>query len=191
MGLREVKKELKKLDKKQLVDLIGDFYKKNKAAREFFNFYVNPDENELLEKYRDKVFEAFYPRSGFNYSLKKGKQAINDFKKLGISSHLLADLILFYVETGVDFTNDFGDIDEPFYTSMAKTYDAALELMDKEGILEEFMERAEKVVTESGEIGWGFSDVTSQIYSDYYAHLIYDEADEESDASENGKITKL
>ncbi len=47
------------------------------------DFYINPDEKELFNKYRDKVFEAFYPKRGYKYKLKDGKQAISDFKKTG------------------------------------------------------------------------------------------------------------
>src|SRR5690606_280852 len=122
MGLTDLKKELKKLDKDKLIDLVADLYKKNKSVKEFFDFYVNPDERELFEKYRDKVFEAFYPKRGYNYKLKDGKQAISDFKKLGTSTDLLADLMLFYVETGVKFTNDYGDVNETFYKSLATTF---------------------------------------------------------------------
>ena len=30
----------------------------------------------------------------------------------------MADLLLVYAETGVRFTNEYGDIDEAFYTNM-------------------------------------------------------------------------
>src|SRR5215210_7150494 len=132
MGLTDIKRELKKLDKDKLISLITDLYKNNKSVKEFFDFYVNPNENELFKTYRDKVFEAFYPKRGFGYKLKEGKQAISDFKKLGVSTDLLANLMLFYVETGVKFTNDYGDIDENFYSSLEKTYVQALTLMKKE-----------------------------------------------------------
>jgi hypothetical protein len=169
MGLTDLKKELKKLDKDKLIDLVADLYKKNKSVKEFFDFYVNPDEKELFNKYRDKVFEAFYPRRGYNYKLKDGKQAISDFKKLGSSSDLLADLMLFYVETGVNFTNDFGDINEAFYSSMETTYVAALTLMRKENLLDKFADRASKVVSETNGIGWGFHDYLCEVHSDFYA----------------------
>ncbi|MDN3637149.1 hypothetical protein QWY85_20930 [Neolewinella lacunae] len=78
MGLREVKMELEKLDKDKLINLIVDLYKNNKSAKEFFDFYVQPNDLELFKKYRDKVFEAFYPKRGFGYKLKDGKQAISD-----------------------------------------------------------------------------------------------------------------
>lgn len=174
MGLKEVKKELKKLDKDNLIDLVADLYKKNKPVREFLDFYVNPNETELFGKYRDKVFEAFYPKRGYNYKLKDGKQAISDFKKLETSLDLLADLMLFYVETGVTFTNDYGDIDEGFYSSMETTYFAALTLMKKENILDKFANRTEKVVTETSGIGWGFHDYLGEIYAEFYADFADD-----------------
>lgn len=169
MGLTDIKKELKKLDKDKLIDLVADLYKKNKSVQEFLDFYVNPNERELFEKYRDKVFVAFYPKRGYKLKLKDGKKAISDFKKLGPSTDLLADLMLFYVETGVQFTNDFGDIDEGFYSSMATTYVAALTLMRKENLLDKYADRASKVVSDTSGIGWGFHDYLCDVHSDFYA----------------------
>jgi hypothetical protein len=174
MGIREVKNNLKNLDKKQLIDLIGELYKKNKSVKEYFDFYVNPKEKELLSKYREKVSQAFFPKRGFGYNLKEGKKAISDFKKLGVSEDNLADLMLFYVETGVEFTNDFGDINESFYSSLEKTYEQALTLMYKNGLLEKFSGRAEKVMSNTSDIGWGFHDYISQVYIDFYADYLDD-----------------
>ena len=95
MGLTDIKKELKKLEKEKLIELIADLYKKNKSVKEFFDFYVNPNERELFNKYRDKVFEAFYPRRGYNYKLKEGKQAISDFKNLDLLPTYLLILCFF------------------------------------------------------------------------------------------------
>lgn len=192
MGLTDIKKELKKLDKDKLIDLVADLYKKNKSVKEFFDFYVNPDERKLFEKYRTKVFEAFYPKRGYNYKLKDGKQAISDFKKLGTSSELLADLMLCYVETGVKFTNDFGDINETFYKSLATTFVDSLTLMRKENLLDKFEDRVGKVVDDTSGIGWGFHDYLVQVWIDFYP--TEDEEDYEDDnneTQENGKIIKL
>ena len=192
MGLTDIKKELKKLDKDKLIDLVADLYKKNKSVKEFFDFYVNPDERELYNKYKDKVFEAFYPRRGFNYKLKDGKQAISDFKKLGTSADLLADLMLFYVETGVKFTNDYGDINEPFYKSLATTFVDSLTLMNKENLLDKFEGRVEKVVDDTSGIGWGFHDYLVQVWIDFYpSEEDEDFAEDNNPSEEKGKIIKL
>ena len=190
MGLTDIKKELKKLDKDQLIDLVSDLYKKNKSVKEFFDFYVDPNERELFEKYRDKVFEAFYPKRGYNYKLKDGKQAISDFKKLSPSADLIADLMLFYVETGVKFTKDFGDIDEGFYSRMETTYVADLTLMKKEKLLYKFADRAGKVVSDTSDIGWGFHDYLCDVHSDFYPDYT-DDIDEPTEQPEKGGIIKL
>jgi len=171
MGLTDIKKELNKLDKAKLVDIVVDLYKKNKSVKEFFDFYVNPDERGLLTKYREKVFEAFYPRRGDSYKLKDGKHAIGDFKKLGTSADSLADLMLFYVETGFKFTNDFGDIDESFYNSVTAVYHQALTLMKKESLLDKFADRTRKVVIDTNGIGWGFHDYLKDCHCDFYQDI--------------------
>ena len=174
MELTDLKKELKKFDKDKLIHLIVDLYKKNKTVKEFLDFYINPNERDLFEKYRDKVFEAFYPKHGFNYNLKDGKQVISDFKKLGASADLLADLMLFYVETGVKFTNDFGDIDESFYSSLGKTYVQALTLMRRKYLLEKFADRASNIIKDADGVGWGLHDYLSDVYFDFYFDYIDD-----------------
>lgn len=168
MGLTDIKKELKKLDKDKLVEIVADLYKKNKSVKEYLDFFVNPNEKELYVKYKDKVYEAFYPKRGDRFRLADGKKAITEFKNLEASKELLADLMLFYAETGVEFTNEYGDIDEPFYNSIASVYSNALTLMSKESILNKFAERAKKVVDDTSGIGWGFHDELGDIYSEFY-----------------------
>jgi hypothetical protein len=193
MGLGKIKKEIKKLDKDKLVDLIADLYNKNKSVKDFLDFYINPNEKELFKKYKDKVFQAFYPKRGLEFKLKDGKQAISDFKKLGASSEFLADLMLFYVETGVSFTIDFGDIDENFYASIEKMYVQSLTLMRKEDLLDSFADRAKKVMFDSDGIGWGFGDYISDVYSDFYPDDIeeIDEEDEKIATNEKNKKIRL
>jgi len=168
MGLTDIKKELNKLDKDKLVDMVADLYKKNKSVKEYLDFFVNPNEQELFLKYKDKVYEAFFPKRGNRFRLSEGKKAISDFNKLETSKELLADLMLFYAETGVECTNEYGDIDEPFYNSIASVYSNALKLMSKEKLLGKFADRAKKVMDDTKGIGWGFHDELGSVYFDFY-----------------------
>lgn len=59
MGLTDIKKDLKKLDKDKLIDLVADLYKKNKSVKEFLDFYVNPNEAELLKSIVSKCLKHF------------------------------------------------------------------------------------------------------------------------------------
>lgn len=168
MGLADIKKELKKLEKDELINLITDLCKKSKSVKDFFDFYVNPDEKKLFNKYCDKVLEAFFPKRGHKPKLKVGKQAISDFKSFSPSEDLLADLMLYYVETGVKFTNDFGRISKPICSSLETTYLAALTLMKKEDLLDKFAVRANKVVKDTRNIGWFLHDRVREIHADFY-----------------------
>jgi hypothetical protein len=174
MSISDIKKELNKLDKKELIELILDLYKKNNSVKEYFDFILNPNEKELLEKHKQKIFEAFYPKRGDALKLKDGKKAISDFKNLESSKLLIADLMLFYVECGVKYTNDFGDIDEAYYSSLEKMYLQALTLIDKDGLLDKFKARSFKIVDDTKDIGWGFHEYLADTYYNIYT----DEPDE-------------
>ena len=170
MGLKEVKSELGKLDKTTLIKHISELYKKYKPVKEYFDFYVNPDEKKILEQYKEKVTEGFFPKRGFQLKLSISRKAINEFKKLGTSDESMADLLLHFVENGVEFTNDYGDIDESFYSSIENTYSNALDLIDKNGLLDKFENRAYKIVTDTEGIGWGFHDFLGDLYYQYYEY---------------------
>lgn len=169
MGLREVKAELENLDKKQLIKLVGELYKKYPSVKQHLDFYADPKEEELLKTYKQNIYKNFYPERGFGLNLKEAKKYITQFKKLEVSTFYLADLMLYYVECGVQFTNDFGDIDENFYISMEKMYYQTLELMNKSGLLDHFQPRAEQVVTDTKGMGWGFHDGLCDSYYTFYS----------------------
>jgi hypothetical protein len=163
-----IKTELGKLEKSALIEIISDLYKKNKSVQEYLNFYIKPDEDGLFEKYRAKVYEAFYPKRGFGHNLKQGKRSIADFRKLGPSAESLADLMLFYVETGVKFTGEYGDINEAFYNSMESTYANALKIIYKERLMDVFKPRSVQILDDTQDMGWGFHDSLSEIFYQFY-----------------------
>lgn len=171
MALSDVKKELKKLEKEKLIELIAELYKKHTSVKAYLDFYANPDEQALFNAYRDKVYAAFFPKRGYQLRLSHGKKAINDFKKHGTSPDLLAELMLFYTETGIQFTKKYGAIDQPFYSSLETTYSAALTLLKKENVLEPFTTRVWKIVDSTSNTHWGFHEHLVFVYFNFYEEL--------------------
>ncbi len=100
--------------------------------------------------------------------LSVARKAVTEVKKLGLTSESMADLMLFYVETGVEFTSDYGDINESFYNSMESMYLKALEYMEKEGLLKHFENRALQIVNKTSNIGWGFHDTLGDFFYKFY-----------------------
>jgi len=168
MGLRELKSELNRQDKETLIKHISELYKKYKPVKEYFDYYINPDENKLLKEYKAKVREGFYPKRGMQLKLSISRKAINNFKKLVTTPEKLADLLLYYVECGVEFTNDYGDIDESFYSSIENTFEKALKILKKELILNKYKKRTEKIVKKSSGIGWVFHDYLTDVFYEFF-----------------------
>lgn len=96
--------------------------------------------------------------------LSVARKVVSDFKKTADSTTQIADLMLYYVECGVRFTDAFGDIDEPFYASMESMYARALDYIVKYGLRHEFEERCQKIVHKARNMGWGFPDALSDSY---------------------------
>jgi hypothetical protein len=168
MSKRELRKELESFDKKKLVDLIFYLYDKNKSVKEYLDYYISPDEKATLQIYKVKVREAFYPKRGFGYKIANGKKAISDFRKLKPTVDSLIDLLIYFVECGVEFTNDYGDISEGFYSSIEGVYYDAMKLIDKNGLHNNYKIRAHEILKETVNIGWGFHDTLSDYYYEIY-----------------------
>lgn len=169
MPTKGLKKHLSTLTKEELIKHIIELDKKYKPVQEYHQIFFHNDVEAVVEKYKKQIEDEFYPMRGEpKMRLSVARKAITEAKKLGIPAELLADLMLFYVETGVQFTNDYGDINEPFYNSMESMYGKALELIQKEGLLVEFQERACKITEDSCDTGWGFNDTLCDYYYQYY-----------------------
>lgn len=166
--LNELKKELKELNQKELIQLITELYKLNKDVQQYLSNKFKGEEAivELFEQTKKKVKDEFFPDRGFGkMRLGEAKNAISTFKKLSGDAIKTLDLMLYYVELGTDFTNTYGDIDDRYYDSMLSMYDkVAVECDKDEEIFNIFKDRLYSIVRESRDIGWGYHDTLCDIY---------------------------
>jgi hypothetical protein len=169
MSKRELKQVLATFDNKKLIGLISELYDKNKSVKEYLDYYLKPDEREKLKVYKARIKEALFPHRGISYNLVSGKKTIADFRKIDPSAESLVDLMLYYVECGVEFTNNYGDINENYYVSLAKMYRDSLGLIDENSLHNIFKERAHNIVNLSENIAWGFSDAVLNLYLETFS----------------------
>lgn len=134
----------------------------------YYEFSINPNVAAKRDNVKEAVLECFFPKRGFKLRLKDARKAITDFKKLEPDPESLADVMLYYVECGVRFTNDFGDIDEPFYNSIAGMFIDTADFIQKNGLNEIFLARANKIVEDTNGMGWGFHDDLSDTYYNFF-----------------------
>ena len=167
-GLR--RKYLNTKSDKELVDEIVDLFKLSSKVKEYYNLKVKPDnEEEMLKDYKKIVEEQFFPSRGdsvLNYRVLRN--AISDFKKLSTKLENIADLMLTYVENGVEFTNTYGDIDETFYNNIARMYDKTVQYIIENDLGSKYQKRCQNAMVMSQDIGWGFGIEMENIYYDSF-----------------------
>lgn len=171
MSRPTLKKELQGLTKEQLVEQILDLYDKNKAVKEFYDFYLNPrNGKELVQKYKSfirKEFNVEHPeRGGEKFSV--AKRAIADFKGLQPSHEALADVMLYLPESACELTYRYGDYSEQFYNGAYNNFVNALKFIEKHNLLDDFRSRAEQCVKWASVCGYGFADEIENVYYEYY-----------------------
>lgn len=127
------------------------------------------NKEEILEKYKKIIVDEFFPERGYptlRYSV--AKKAISDYKKISEDNKSIAELMMIYVENGVEFTNTYGDIDGQFYNSISGMFVNLLEFISKNNLEETFKHRCRRVMEQSDGIGWGFGDFMVETYYNYF-----------------------
>jgi Family of unknown function (DUF6155) len=161
MGL---KKYLKQFNKEQLIEQLLELNKKYPEVKTYYEFTLNPLSDDQADKVKKKIHKLFNPPFGQDPRLREARNEIKSFKKLAPPEEKLADIMLHYVECGVEFTNNYGDINEPFYNSIAGVFHDAGEFIEKNGLQNHFKQRCKKIMDDSSNIGWGFHDELSDHY---------------------------
>lgn len=144
---------------------IKDLFKLFPNVKEYYQLRLSSGDTTILEKYRkiiEKEFSVVGGKFKLNYS--NMKKVISDFTRISTNPEQVADLMLSYVENGVELTNTYGDIDERFYRNVYRMFDEAMDQIFKHNLEDKFGERCKKIMEESLEIGWGFGDAVEMLY---------------------------
>lgn len=130
MKITDLKKQLGQMDRMELIDLVCKLNKNSKEVQAMLDveFGGSEAEDRLVEDSKEKIYKEFF---GKNLSLKNAKKVISDFKKLSSDKENLAELLLYYVECGVEFIEKYGDIYEAFYVSIENTFASFVKEINK------------------------------------------------------------
>ena len=166
-SLTTLKQHLKNCSKEELINDISELFKKFDLVKDYYQAKLSPQEEiQIAAKYKKIIENEFFPARGLGRArLLVAKKAISEYRKISKNPVSAADIMFFYVEQGVRFTNEYGDIDESFYNSMESMYEKAVEWTIKYKIKNLFQERCKRIVQDTSDIGWGFYDALSDIYS--------------------------
>ena len=170
--LTQLRKHLRTKSDKELIDEIAGLYKSFDNVKEYYQASFFKDDEGVLRKYKSVIEHEFFPKSWRQdppARLSVAKKAIRDYKKVSCSDIGLADIMVYYVEIGVQFINDYGviDTDDAFYTSMMGMYQQALDFILKQGLVDPFLDRLRAIISDTDNMRWGFHEELVDLYLTY------------------------
>lgn len=175
MSKNELKKYLNQFSKEQVIDILLEQYSKNKELKKHFDFIICPNVTQTLEEYKKIILNEYYPTRGIEKTrISVCKKAISDFQKLNPGVEVVAELMVFFIETACSYTWEYGDMIESFYTSMEKNFDRTMQYLSKYGLIEEFQPNITQILKYASVCGYGFCDTMPEIAAEYGADIALD-----------------
>ncbi|MBX0331291.1 hypothetical protein K2Z83_26940, partial [Oscillochloris sp. ZM17-4] len=166
-SVRELRQHLAAKSPPELIAEIITLYTRYEAVKEFYMAQLHGSyDQELLDRYKAIITNEFFTRSAMPGPGRIGvaRRAVMDYKKLAASPERIAEIMVHYVEIGVAYTCQFGDISAPFYASMERMYAAAITHILEHDLEGQFQDRCKQIMRRTDGIGWGFNDTMMDIY---------------------------
>jgi hypothetical protein len=164
---RDVKAKVGEFERAGLLQLVAELYSFHKDNQSFlharFGLGLNP-----LDDYRKKIAVALAPdvhgkRDG-KISVADAKRAVSAYSKAVGDSKGVLELRLFWCETAVQFSMDFGYADEGYFDALVLQYREAcraLSVLD-EPLLENTIERLFNI-RDDVQMGYGVGDYMGEV----------------------------
>jgi len=171
MSKAALKKHLLSLTNGQMIETVLEMYENIKPAKEYLEYFMNPNEQEMFEKYKAIIVKEFYPTGKYTEPKTRfsvAKKAIADFRALKPSPELLGDLMLTLPEMACKLTFDYGDMSEQYYESASTNFEKALSFLKKYQLLPDFKLRCKGCVKNAKWCGYGFEDEITSLFDEYY-----------------------
>lgn len=106
MSKAALKKAMKDMEKDSLAEIILELYESRPEAKEYLEFWLNPDAEAELQIYRKKVFKIFFVSEG----KPRRSPAFSDLKtltkyfiSLGIEPEKIGDLMIYILDCYKDW----------------------------------------------------------------------------------------
>ena len=176
MSKSQVKKMLTGMGKEEVINVVMELYDARKVAREYLDYFANPNESNELEKFKRIVLKEFDDDGKHNTQCRFSvcRKAQSDFKKLSPSVDTLAEAMVFYIERVYEFSFCAGDLWEQYYDSAISNFRSTLKFLTKNGLLESMMPRIVQIMAWSWPCGYGFHDVTGGTFCELVPQRYYD-----------------
>ncbi|NER11265.1 hypothetical protein SAMN06265375_103382 [Muriicola jejuensis] len=165
MSKSALKKYVRDLKKKDLEIQIMDLYERISQVKTYYDFVFNPKEDKLLGEAKARISNEYFPvkRKRPRARRSVAQKLIRKFETLGMDPYLLADLMLFNLETAQRYASHH-KVHEAFYKSMLRSFTEAVSHIARNALRDAFTERLEAVSSQARKQDWGYAEEFERVY---------------------------
>jgi hypothetical protein len=160
MSKRDLKKYLDGLNKEQIMEQFMEMYDKFKDVKTYYDFVFNPNEEKLVGEAKSKISNEYFPIKTKRAKLRRStaQKYIKHFIMLGVDPFIVADIMLYNIETAMKYSAKREMRYSSFYKSIAKSFEQAVGYAIANAITADFRERIESIHVEARRQRWENAD---------------------------------
>ena len=174
MSKTSLKKLLSELDRDQLAEMIVELYEARKEAREYLEYFVSPDENAMLEKYKSVIQKEFFPaKSRPRARTSVCKKAVKEFTTLHPSPRNVAELKLHLLECLIGYAVSMRSwIKQSVENLMMSAFDDTLHYLYANDLMNDMVPRIENMLLTSKKLKSGLRDGLEEVYDNFWNSVV-------------------
>jgi len=169
MSKRDLKKYLVSLPKEDLEEQLLALYEKFADVKAYYDFVFNPKEEKLEQEAKVKIANEYFPTKSKRPKLRRSvaQKYIKHFLTLGVDPFVLADVMLFNIETAQKYSAKREMRYGSFYKSMLNSYKQAVDYVAANGMAPNFKARIAAVQSEAFRQKWENMKEFERIYDNF------------------------
>ena len=162
----KLSKYLKESSKAELEKEVKKLYDKFSVVKAYYEMELTTDTIKIVKEYKKKLYKIYFTKGGSpgKGSSNESRKIITNFKKIAVFQKDVIDLLLYRVETMLDYAV-YGDQNEAFYNSLTRSFDEACQLIANERLEEDFKDECERLMRDAYSVGWGVYGAMEYSYS--------------------------
>lgn len=156
MSKRDLKKYLASLPKEELEEQLLALYEKFADVKQYYDFVFNPKEDKLEQEAKLKISNEYFPLKGKRPKLRRStaQKYIKHFLNLGVDPYVVADVMLYNIETAQKYSAKRELKYSSFYKSMLNSYKQVVDYVSVNGMDANFKERIATIKNETFRQYW-------------------------------------
>ncbi|KYH28424.1 hypothetical protein CPAL_05250 [Clostridium thermopalmarium DSM 5974] len=158
------------LDEDVLRLQVIDMYRIFPEVKKYYDLKINPDlEKKLLDQYKMLIKKKFFFHKGkVKVKYSDISKIIREFNDKATMPDNVVELMLYYIDLGIELANTYGMVEEEFYINIEATFVKALKHIFRYDLKDIFKDKVKNIVESISITQGDFKDSMSNILFSYY-----------------------